>query len=332
MSTQISNEAISLTRHLLDHEAKRPELGAEFCHLMIQLAFAAKMMACEITRAALVGRLGVVGGQNATGDMQKILDVFTNEAMVGAFAQTGLVAEIISEEMEKPKRVPGGANAQFFLCMDPLDGSSNTDVNGAVGTIFAVYRRRQNSGGEEFLQRGSEQVAAGYVMYGPSTVLVYTSRAGVNGFTLDAELGEFLLSHREIRCPARGDCFSANLGHLQKWHPNIQKFVEQLCGGGSSERSYSLRYTGAFVADIHRILVAGGIFFYPGDLGHPMGKLRLLYECAPLALLIEEAGGRASDGERRILDIEPRDIHQRTPIAIGSADDVAAYERYLQQT
>jgi len=331
MSTQTSTAAVSLTRYLLDHEAKRPELGAEFCHLMVQLAFAAKIMACEITRAALVGKLGLVGTQNATGDSQKTLDVFTNETMSEAFARTGLVAEIISEEMEKPIRVPGGANAHFVLCTDPLDGSSNTDSNGAVGTIFAVYRRRENSR-DEFLRRGSEQVAAGYVMYGPSTLLVYTSCAGVNGFTLDPELGEFLLSHVEIRCPTRGNYFSANLGNLHQWHPNIQRYVEGLTGRGTSKgRSHSLRYTGAFVADLHRILVSGGIFFYPADLDHRVGKLRLLYECAPLALVIEEAGGRASDGERRILDIEAQEIHQRTPIAIGSADDVSAYEKALKQ-
>ena len=323
-------EAVSLTRYLLDHEAKRPELGSEFCHLMVQLAFAAKIMAHEITRAALVGRLGLVGGRNATGDAQKILDVFTNETMIEAFARTGLVAEIISEEMEEPKRVPGGANAHFILCTDPLDGSSNTDANGAVGTIFALYRRRDNSPSDVSVRHGSDQVAAGYVMYGPSTLLVYTSCESVNGFTLDPQLGEFLLSHPNIRCPVRGKYFSANLGHLQKWHPDIQRYIEHLSGKGSSTSSYSLRYTGAFVADLHRILISGGIFLYPADPEHPMGKLRLLYECAPLALLIENAGGRASDGQRRILDIEVQDIHQRTPIAIGSADDVATYEAFLK--
>jgi fructose-1,6-bisphosphatase I len=332
MSTNMNVDAVSLTRYLLDHEAKRPELGTEFCHFMAQLAFAAKIMAGEIRRAALVGKLGLVGGRNATGDSQRILDVFTNETMTETFASTGLVAEIISEEMEEPKRVPGGANAHFILCTDPLDGSSNTDANGAVGTIFAIYRRRENSPGDESVRRGADQVAAGYVMYGPSTLLVYSSRAGVNGFTLDPQLGEFLLSHSDIRCPSRGKFFSANLGNLHKWHPNVQKYVEYLNGNGSSEgHSYSLRYTGAFVADLHRILVSGGVFFYPGDSGHKMGKLRLLYECAPLALLIEDAGGRASDGERRILDIEALDIHQRTPIAIGSAEDVAAYDRFVQQ-
>jgi fructose-1,6-bisphosphatase I len=324
-----------LTRHLFDQEAKDRALGTEFCHLMVQLAFAAKIMAREISRAALTDRLGLVGGQNTSGDAQKKLDIFTNETMIEAFARTGLVAEIISEEMEEPKQVPGGNDAQFVICTDPLDGSSNTDANGTVGTIFAIYRRRENSPSGDWLQvlrRGSEQVAAGYVMYGPSTLLVYTSCAGVNGFTLDPNLGEFLLSHFDIRCPARGDYFSANLGHLHQWHPNIRRYVEYLTSNDSSTgRSYSLRYTGAFVADFHRCLISGGIFFYPDDPEHPTGKLRLLYECAPLALLMEHAGGRASDGAQRILDIEARDLHQRTPIAIGSAEDVALYERFFKQ-
>jgi fructose-1,6-bisphosphatase I len=180
--------------------------------------------------------LGLVGGQNTTGDAQKKLDVFANETMIDAFAQTGLVAEIISEEMEAPRSVPGGSDAHFVLCTDPLDGSANTDTNGAVGTIFAVYRRRENSRSGDWLQvlrRGSEQVAAGYVMYGPSTLLVYTSYAGVNGFTLDPNLGEFLLSHSDIRCPVRGSYFSANLGHLQQWHPNIRRYVEHLTSNDS---------------------------------------------------------------------------------------------------
>jgi fructose-1,6-bisphosphatase I len=331
----MNNQAVSLTQHLLNHEAKNAELGLDFCHLMGQLAFAAKIIAREISRAALVEGLGPAGEQNASGDVQKKLDVFANETMIGAFVGTGLVAEIISEEMVAVRRVPGGADAHFILCTDPLDGSSNTEVDGAVGTIFALYRRRKNSHRDDAAQvalRGSEQVAAGYVLYGPSTLLVYTSCAGVNGFTLDPDLGEFLLSHVDIRCPFRGNYFSANLGNLHQWHPGTRKYVEHLTSNKvSAERAYSLRYTGAFVADFHRILLSGGIFFYPGDPKHPTGKLRLLYECAPMALLIEHAGGRASDGKRRILEVEARELHQRTPIAIGSADEVASYEKFFKQ-
>jgi len=326
---------VSLTRYLLDHEGDNPELGPEFCHLMVQLAFAAKIMAREITLAPLVEKPGFVGGRNASGDVQKALDVFTNKTMVEAFAGTGLVAEIISEEMEVPQTVPGGADGKFILCTDPLDGSANVEANGAVGMIFAVYRRREGSlrdSLQQVLPRGSEQVAAGYVMYGPSTLLVYTSSAGVNGFTLDPNVGEFLLSHVELRCPVRGNYLSANLAHLSHWHRNIQRYVEYLISNDPPEgRRHSLRYTGAFVADFHRILLSGGIFFYPGDSEHPTGKLRLLYECAPLALLIEHAGGSASNGVCRILDIEAREIHQRTPIAIGSMEEVASFEIFSKQ-
>jgi fructose-1,6-bisphosphatase I len=326
---------ISLTRYLLDHEGSKPGLGAEFCHLMVQLAFAVKIMTREITLAPLVLESGLAGERNASGDIQKALDVFTNNTMVEAFAGTGLVAEIFSEEMEAPQAVPGGINAKFILCTDPLDGSANVDANGAVGMIFAVYRRREGSVRDNLQQvipQGSEQVAAGYVMYGPSTLLVYTSCAGVNGFTLDPNLGEFLLSHPELRCPKRGNYLSTNLAHLPHWHHNIQRYVEYLTSNNLPEgRRRSLRYTGAFVADLHRILVSGGIFLYPADCENPTGKLRLLYECAPLALVIEHAGGAASDGVSRILDIEAREIHQRTPIAIGSAEEVASFELFLKQ-
>jgi fructose-1,6-bisphosphatase I len=330
----MKNQAISLTQYLLSHEAKNAELGPDFCHVMGQLAFAAKSIAREVSRAALVEGLGSAGEQNASGDVQKKLDVSANEAVIGAFVGTGLIAEIISEEMVAVRRMPGGADAQFILCIDPLDGSSNTEADGALGTIFALHRRRKNSPGDDAAHVdfcGSEQVAAGYVLYGPSTVLVYTSSAGVIGFTLDPELGEFLLSHADIRCPSRGNYFGANLGNLHQWYPGTRKYVEHLTSDKVSERTYSLRYTGAFVADFHRILLSGGIFFYPGDPKHPAGKLRLLYECAPMALLIEHAGGRASDGKRRILEIEARELHQRTAIAIGSADEVAVYEKFFKQ-
>ena len=330
----MDTKVVSLTRHLLDHEASKRELGIEFCHLMAHLAFAAKIMARQIARAPLVGMLGLNGEHNATGDAQKKLDIFTNDTILDAFAHTGLVAEIISEEMDELQRVPGGAHAPFVVCVDPLDGSSNTDTNGPVGTIFGVYRRYYDSSEGHFskvLRRGAEQVAAGYVMYGPSAVLVYTSGMGVNGFTLDPNLGEFILSHPDMRCPIRGRLFSANLGNLHQWHLNIRKYVEYLTtNDGSPGRPYSLRYTGALVADLHRSLISGGIFFYPSDPNHLNGKLRLLYECAPLAMVIENAGGRASDGSRSILDIPINEAHQRTPLVIGSAQDVAMFEAFLR--
>ncbi|HTT76187.1 MAG TPA: class 1 fructose-bisphosphatase [Candidatus Binataceae bacterium] len=330
----MSTIAISLTQHLYDHEAKRPELGPEFCLLMGQLGFAAKAIAREVSRAP-IANLGLTGEQNATGDEQHGLDVISNDLVVAAFAQTTLVSDIVSEEMEEPAHMQGAANAHFVLCIDPLDGSSNTDANGALGSIFGVYRRPRHALKSDLLRvvrSGADQVAAGYVMYGPSTVLVYASPGGVHEFTLDPALGEFLLSRSHLRCPARGKYFGANLGNLPKWPQGVRSYVEYITSKDSpSGRPYSLRYTGAFVADIHRILVAGGIFFYPAEAGSSAGKLRLLYECAPMAFLIEQAGGRATTGDKRILDIEASNIHQRTAIAIGSADDVAAYEKFYAQ-
>jgi fructose-1,6-bisphosphatase I len=332
----MSTKAISLTRYLQDHEAERPELGSEFCHLMAQLAFAAKLIAREVSRAPLHESFGLTGEQNATGDHQQQLDVVSNDIVVSAFTRTGLISQIVSEEMDEPKLLQGGDNARFILCIDPLDGSSNIDANGALGSIFAIYRRPDNSPKNDLLQvirRGSEQVAAGYVMYGPCTVLVYTSFGAVNEFTLEPVVGEFFLSRPEMRCPARGKYFSANLGNLPQWPAGIRSYVEYLTGKSSpAGRAYSLRYTGAFVADIHRILISGGIFFYPANAGESTGKLRLLYECSPMALLMEHAGGRATTGDQRILDIEARKVHQRTAIAIGSADDVAAYEKFYGQS
>ena len=331
----MTTKAISLTRYLQDHEAERPELGPDFCHLMAQMAFSAKLIAREVSRAPLHQTFGLTGEQNATGDDQQKLDIVSNDIVMSAFARTGLVAQIVSEEMEEPAVVQGGANASFILCIDPLDGSSNIDANGALGSIFGIYRRPENSPKDDLMQvirRGSEQVAAGYIMYGPSTVMVYTSFGAVNEFTLEPVLGEFFLSHPDMRCPARGKYFSANLGNLPQWPAGVRNYVEYLTAKGSpAGRVYSLRYTGAFVADIHRILISGGIFFYPANAGEAVGKLRLLYECSPMALLMEHAGGRATDGEQRILDIEARKIHQRTAVAVGGAEDVAAYEKFYRQ-
>jgi fructose-1,6-bisphosphatase I len=302
---------------------------------MGQLAFAAKAIAREVGRAPLIGSAGLTGEQNATGDDQQKLDIVSNEIVIAAFAGTGIVSDIISEEMEEPRHLQGAGNAPFVLCIDPLDGSSNTGANGAVGSIFGIYRRPEHFDKDDLfkiIRHGSEQVAAGYVMYGSSTLLVYTSSGGVNEFTLDPALGEFLLSHPDMRCPTRGKYFSANLGNLPRWPVGVRSYVEYITSNDApGGKAYSLRYTGAFVADIHRILISGGVFFYPAEAGSATGKLRLLYECAPLAYLIEHAGGHATTGDQRILEVEAHKIHQRTAIAIGSADDVAAYEKFYKQ-
>jgi fructose-1,6-bisphosphatase I len=324
---------ITLSRHILEEGQKHPGLAGQLSMLLAQITFAAKTLSREISRAALVGRLGLVGEKNPTGDAQKKLDVFSNETVIEAFANTGLVAALVSEELDEIVCLVGAKDAKYILCIDPLDGSSNTDINGAVGTIFGIYQRKSSAclgTADEFLRKGSEQVAAGYVMYGTSTVLVYTIGHGVYGFTLDRDLGEFLLSHENIRCPVRGRTYSANLAHHQDWHTGIQQLIKYLTERDpDTNRPYSLRYTGALVADLHRSLIKGGLYFYPADAGHKDGKLRLLYECAPLAFIVEHAGGRASAGTQRILDIQAESIHQRVPLAIGSAEDVLLYEKFL---
>ena len=324
---------LTLDRHL--EEAADRGQAADLLSLLAALASASKTLARQVRRAALSGSLGYSGDTNVTGDSQKKLDVIGDETMLEAIASTGLVAAVVSEELKSAKVLAERAEARYVLCMDPLDGSSNTDINGAVGTIFGIYPRAGTGAldeGRDLLRRGSEQIAAGYVMYGPATVLVYTAGDGVFGFTLDDDTGEFVLSHERVRCPERGHYYSANLGHFREWHPGIRKYIEHLTERDkASGRPYSLRYVGALVADLHRSLLEGGLYFYPADEGHASGKLRLLYECAPLAFVIEQAGGRASTGAQRILDVKAASIHQRVPFVIGSAGDVELYETFMRR-
>jgi len=326
----MTTKGMTLSRHLLDEEQHRG-LNPDLSTLLLEVGFAAKILAREFTRAALVGKLGLIGERNATGDSQKKLDVFANEAIVTLIAETGLVSAIVSEEMDEVKEITSSSSAKYVLCIDPLDGSSNTDINGALGTIFGIYEKKSGTEiTEQTLRKGSEQIAAGYVMYGTGTMLVYTFGHGVSGFTLDRDLGEFLLSHENIRCPARGRYYSANVGRFYEWPAELRKYIQYLTAHDpGTKRPYSLRYTGALVADLHRSLMEGGIYFYPADAQHRNGKLRLVYECAPLAFVVEQAGGCASTGEQRILDLQPESIHQQVPFAIGSAADVALYEQFL---
>ena len=295
-------ELVTLAQYLLSEQAEHPETESEFWTLIAQMAYVAKVIARETRRAALVGRLGQVGERNPTGDTQKKLDVFANEVTVGAFHRSGLVAAIVSEEMDEPK-------------------------------AFGFFRRScqgRCSSIETELRQGTSLVASGYALYGPSTVFVYTRGRTVTGFTLDHDLGEFLLSHDALQCPPRGQTYSANLGRVQEWDGGIQRFVAHLGERDSaSGQPYSLRYSGALVADLHRTLIEGGIYFYPADASHREGKLRLLYEGAPLALVVETAGGRASTGHQPIAEITPTSLHQRVPLALGSREDVQRYERFV---
>ncbi len=314
--------------------------GAEAKNLAIvlgQLARAGKAIAGELARAALIGQLGTTGETNVQGEAVKKLDLWANDVMVGALGETGLVCALISEEMAEPLHLDSQcARARYMACFDPVDGSANLDVNGIVGTIFSVRRRSGRGAGHvesDALQPGTRQVAAGYIMYGPATLLVYTAGNGVHGFTLDPTVGEFVRSHQGIRIPARGRIYSVNEANAPRWEPGLRRYLEQLKAADlATGRPYTARYVGSFVADLHRTLLEGGIFLYPADVtpdGKPTGKLRLLYEAAPMAFIAEQAGGRASTGRERILDIQPTAYHQRVPLLIGSPEDVVLAEDFI---
>lgn len=325
--------ATTLNRHLWQQQraSKHP---IELSILLTQMGFAAKVLTREISRAALVGQLGLVGEKNATGDAQKKLDVFSNEVVVAAFSKTGLVAAIASEELDQVQLMDCGSEAQYILCTDPLDGSSNTESSSAVGTIFGIYHRTTTGKcgtAADALQPGNKLVAAGYVLYGTSTVLVYSTGDRVDGFTLDPTLGEFILSHENIRCPQQGKLYSANLSYYQDWGTRVKAFVDHL-GDRNIQPNYSLRYSGALVADVHRCLLEGGVYFYPGTQDQQDGKLRLLYENAPLAFVVEQAGGKATTGCDRILDLPVESIHQRSPLVIGSPVLVDLYETFVRKS
>ncbi|MCG8367842.1 MAG: class 1 fructose-bisphosphatase [Pseudanabaenales cyanobacterium] len=330
----MSTQAITFNRHLWQqHKQFNQPIGLSI--LMTQMGFAAKILSREIGLAALAGKLGLVGEKNATGDTQKKLDVFSNEVVIDAFSDTGLVAAIASEELDQVQLIECGGDAQYILCIDPLDGSSNTDTGNAVGTIFGFYRRHTTGycGTEaDVLRQGADLITAGYILYGASTILVYSCGGSVDGFTLDPSVGEFMLSHPDIHCPTEGKIYSANLSYYCEWRPQIQTLVDYLGDSQSTHHPpYSMRYSGALVADVHRILLEGGLYFYPSTHQQPDGKLRLLYENAPLAFVVEQAGGLASTGKQRILDIKADSIHQRSPLVIGSASAVTLYEQFLQE-
>ncbi|MBI3610234.1 MAG: class 1 fructose-bisphosphatase [Nitrospirae bacterium] len=328
-------KGLTLTRHILLEQRAHPAATGELSTLLAQIGLAAKIVARAVSRAGLVDILGVTDEINVHGEEIKRLDEYANQTFINVFGHSGLVCTLVSEEMEKPRHLPENcAQGKYILFFDPLDGSSNIDVNGPIGTIFSIHHRmsgHQHETPKEWLRVGTDQVAAGYVVYGPGTILVYTAGAGVHGFTLDPTIGEFLLSHENIRIPARGKTYSINEGNSALWQPQTRTFVDYLkepdAGTG---RPYSSRYVGALVADFHRTLLHGGIFLYPGDIKKPQGKLRLLYEAAPLAFVVEQAGGRAGTGTERIMDIRPTDLHQRVPLLIGSSEDVAMAEAFAQ--
>ena len=328
----MSIPSITLTRHLLTKQAALVPTS-DLALILERIELIAKRISRELAQSSIGGELGYTGASNVQGEKVKKLDEWTNEVFLQAFEHGYPVCSLISEEMDKARHWPENCRERSYVVLcDPLDGSSNTDVNCSLGTIFSIRRRAtgHSTAIADVLRPGSEQVAAGYVLYGPGTQLVYTAGAGVDIFTLDRSLGEFLLWREDVRMPQRGSTYAVNQGNAGKWHSGARKFIEHITSRREKSTSYSLRYSGAFVADFHRCLLEGGIYFYPGEIsesGKSTGKLRLMYELAPLSFVAEQAGGRGSTGKGRILDVVPSAIHERQPIYIGSAAEVELAEK-----
>jgi len=326
----------TLGQFIIEKQNDFPYAKGELSRLLRDIGIAAKIVNREVNKAGLVNILGDAGSTNIQGENQKKLDVYANEQFIAALSSGGECCIVASEENDELVRIDSAVskNAKYIVAIDPLDGSSNIDVNVAVGTIFSIYRRVTKEGPAQLsdvLQAGTEQVAAGYIVYGSSTMLVYTTGKGVNGFTLDPSIGEFCLSHPNLKIPASGTIYSINEGNYVHFPDGVKKYikycqVEDL----ATKRPYTSRYIGSMVADIHRSIIKGGIFIYPTNSSAPNGKLRLVYECNPMAFIIEQAGGKASNGLQRILELPVTDLHQRSAIFIGSADMVSQAESFMQ--
>ncbi len=327
----------TLGQFIIEKQTDFPYAKGELSRLLRDIGIAAKIVNREVNKAGLADILGEAGETNVQGEAQKKLDVFANEQFIAALSVGGEVCGIASEENEEiiPVDNVQSKNAKYVVAMDPLDGSSNIDVNVSVGTIFSIYRRLSLSGPatmEDFLQRGTEQIAAGYIIYGSSTMLVYTTGKGVNGFTLDPSIGEFCLSHPNMKTPEIGKTYSINEGNYVHFPDGVKKYIKYCQEEDkASKRPYSSRYIGSAVADIHRNLITGGIYIYPTTAASPNGKLRLLYECNPISFIIEQAGGKATDGFKRILELEPTSLHQRTSFFAGSAEMVDGACEYMKK-
>ena len=327
----------TLGQFIIEKQADFSYAKGELSRLLRDIGIAAKIVNREVNKAGLVDILGDAGTINIQGEGQKKLDVFANEQFIAALTYGGECCIVATEEEDEfvPIDSPISKNAKYIVCIDPLDGSSNIDVNVAVGTIFSIYRRKSTDGLAtiaDVLQKGTEQVAAGYVIYGSSTMLVYTTGKGVNGFTLDPSIGEFCLSHPNMRVPDDGIIYSINEGNYVHFPEGVKKYLKHAqVEDAATNRPYTSRYIGSMVADIHRNMIKGGIYMYPTTASSPNGKLRLLYECNPMAFILEQAGGKATDGLNRILDLEPTELHQRTSIFIGSKKMVETAEQFMAE-
>ena len=324
----------TLDEFIIKSQKQYSDSTGQLTRLLRDIGIAAKIINREVNKAGLVNILGEADGiSNSTGDTVQKLDVFANEVMIDSLKNSGECAGIVSEELEEFIALPyiPKKSAEYIVVMDPLDGSSNIDVNVSVGTIFGIYKRKSKTDEictvEDFLQSGVDQVAAGYVLYGTSTILTYTTGQGVNAFTLDPSIGEFCLSHRDIKMPKRGNYYSVNQGYYLKFDLELRRYIDYC-----SDLNLRLRYIGSMVSDIHRIMFQGGIFLYPNTRKYPQGKLRLLYECNPMAYIIEQAGGKAITTKmKRILDLPVKDIHQKSTIVMGSFDMVTEMEEFVNK-
>lgn len=334
----VNRRILTLDEFTIQQLRNFPKATGELSSLLRDIGLAAKRVNVEVNKAGLVDILGDAGSVNVQGEDVKKLDVYANNQFMGALRHGIACAGLGSEELDDIVVFDDDVsnNSKYVVLTDPLDGSGNIDVNVSIGTIFAIYRRVSEKGKpctiEDFLQPGNRQVAAGYIVYGSSTMLVYATRRGVNGFTLDPSIGEFCLSHPDIKCPDSGKIYSVNHGNFFQYAESVREYInccqkKTKANGGP----YTQRYIGSMVADVHRNLIKGGIFMYPGTTDKPKGKLRLLYECNPFAFIVEVAGGAATDGSRRILDIQPTELHQRTPLFIGSKNMMQELEQYTSK-
>ncbi|ELS01438.1 fructose-1,6-bisphosphatase [Xenococcus sp. PCC 7305] len=327
----LDRDCTTLSRHVLQQLSSFNPEAQDISAIMNRIALAAKLVSRRLSKAGLMaGALGFTGETNVQGESVKKMDIYANEVFISVFKQSGLVCRLASEEMEKPYYIPENCPVgRYTLLYDPIDGSSNVDINLNVGSIFSLRQQQgEDLDGEaqDLLQSGDRQIAAGYVLYGPSTVLVYSLGKGVHSFILDPSLGEFILAGENIKIPHHGPVYSVNEGNYWQWNESIREYIRYV----HRHEGYTARYSGALVGDFHRILLQGGVFLYPGTVQKPEGKLRLLYESSPLAFLTEQAGGKASTGEQRILDVIPDKLHARTPLVIGSTKDVELVESFIQ--
>lgn len=333
MVKHTATSVVTIERYIIEQERLYPDATGELSGLLYDIALAAKMIANKVRMAGLADIIGATENENVQGEIQQKLDVLANDMIIKALDHSGRLCAMASEEEPDIIQIPDNFRCgKYCLLFDPLDGSSNIDVNVPVGTIFSVVRkitRGARGEMEDMLQPGRRQVAAGYVIYGSSTMMVYTTGQGVHGFTLDPQIGEFLLSHPNIRIPEHGRYLSVNDSYEQVWDEDVRALMRRYRGLDGIRDPMSVRYVGSLVADFHRNLLGGGLFAYPANEKNPRGKLRLLYEANPLAFIVEQAGGLASNGRGRILDVEPTELHQRTPLFIGSKSDVIMADRML---